>query len=132
MLKKILSNNKIGGRFSFFNFTCSSQKSTHMKNFYKQFRISLIAASAAMILFSSCTQKEEKPAGLTKEEMIARGKYLTTIASCQDCHSPKIMTPQGPIVDETRAFSGAPADSKLPRIDTTEITPGKWYLGSSD
>jgi mono/diheme cytochrome c family protein len=102
-----------------------------MKNLYKQFQISFFAAAAVIVLLLACESKEEKPA-LTKEQMIERGKYLTTIASCQDCHSPKIMTPKGPIVDETRAFSGAPADSKLPRIDTTEITPGKWYLGSSD
>jgi mono/diheme cytochrome c family protein len=102
-----------------------------MKNLYKQFRISFFAAAAAIVLLLACESKEEKPA-LTKEQMIERGKYLTTIASCQDCHSPKIMTPKGPIVDETRAFSGSPADMKLPKIDSTEITPGKWYLGSSD
>ena len=103
-----------------------------MKNFYNQFRISFMSAAAVAVLFSSCAQKEEKPAELTKEQMIARGKYLTTVASCNDCHTPKIMTPQGPIIDETRLLSGSPADGKLPRIDTTEITPGKWYLASSD
>src|SRR5687767_8052178 len=103
----------------------------HMKSFYKQFQISFLSAAAFLVLFSACTQKEEKPA-LTKEQMIERGKYLTTIASCNDCHTPKIMTPQGPIIDETRLLSGSPADGKLQRIDTTEITPGKWYLASSD
>ena len=103
-----------------------------MKLLYKPFFIfSILLLVAFPALFWSCNSKEEKPA-MTKEQMIERGRYLTTIASCQDCHSPKIMTAEGPVVDETRAFSGAPANSKLADIDTTEITPGKWYLGSSD
>ena len=103
-----------------------------MKQVNKLLFMSCCLFSASFIMIQSgCSQKEETPA-LSKEQMIERGRYLTTIASCQDCHSPKIMTPNGPVVDETRAFSGAPADSKLPPIDTSEITPGKWYLGSSD
>lgn len=101
-----------------------------MKNLYKHFPISFLAATIA-ISFSACTSNQEKPT-LTKEQMIERGKYLTTIGSCNDCHTPKIMTPKGPVVDETRLLSGSPADGKLPHIDTTEITPGKWYLASSD
>lgn len=103
-----------------------------MKNLYKHLLIiSCVVSVPLFTLFSGCASQEEKSA-MTKEQMIERGRYLTTIASCQDCHSPKIMTEKGPIVDETRAFSGAPADIKLPKIDSTEITPGKWYLGSSD
>lgn len=103
-----------------------------MKTFYKPLLIiSGMFLVSLSFLLSNCTSKEEKPA-LTKEQMVERGKYLTTIASCNDCHSPKIMTPQGPVVDETRLLSGSPADMKLPKIDTTEVTPGKWYLGSSD
>ena len=99
-----------------------------MKTFYKPFLTLLIPFS---ILFSGCTSKEEKPAP-TKEQVIERGRYLTTIGSCHDCHSPKIMTKDGPIVDETRLLSGSPADMKLPHIDTTQTTPGKWYTASSD
>ena len=103
-----------------------------MKTFYKALLIfSGVFLISFSLFFSGCTSKEEKPA-LTKEQMIERGRYLTTIASCNDCHSPKIMTKDGPIVDETRLFSGSPADMKLPKIDSSEITPGKWYLGSSD
>lgn len=66
------------------------------------------------------------------KEMTERGKYLTAIASCNDCHSPKIMTPEGPVVDSSRLLSGSPESMQLPKINEAEITPGKWYLGSSD
>ena len=69
---------------------------------------------------------------MTRQEMVEHGKYLVLIGGCNDCHSPKIMTPQGPIPDTTRLLSGSPSDMKLPPIDPSEITPGKWYLGSSD
>jgi len=31
------------------------------------------------------------------------GKHIVTISGCNDCHSPKTMTAQGPVVDTTRA-----------------------------
>jgi len=69
---------------------------------------------------------------MTLDEKLKRGKYLVTIGSCDDCHTPKIMTPEGPVSDTTKLLSGSPSDMKLPKIDQSEITPGKWYLGSSD
>src|SRR5436853_5219121 len=63
---------------------------------------------------------------------IERGRYLVAISACDDCHSPKIMTPQGPVVDSTRRLSGHPADMKLPEIKQSEIAPGKWYLAEQD
>src|SRR5205085_578889 len=87
-----------------------------------------------LIGFSSCSTQnkpEEKPT-LSLKEMTERGKYITAIASCNDCHSPKLMTPEGPVVDSSRLLSGSPGDMSLPKIDETEVTPGKWYLGASD
>jgi mono/diheme cytochrome c family protein len=43
------------------------------------------------------------------------GEHIVTIASCNDCHTPKIMTPQGPKLDSSRLLSGHPAD--MPDID---------------
>jgi mono/diheme cytochrome c family protein len=108
-----------------------------MRKTYVPFKIAgvLIALQAAFSL-TTCTPAPkppvaEKPA-MTPAQMAERGKYLVTIASCNDCHSPKIMTEKGPVVDESRLLSGSPESMVLPPIDPTEITPGKWYLGSSD
>ena len=106
-----------------------------MKNFKKLLLFSCCLISMQFIVWlSSCTNQttpEQKPA-LSMAQMAERGKYLTNIASCNDCHSPKIMTPQGPVTDTTRLLSGSPAEMKLSKIDTSVIAPGKWYLGSSD
>lgn len=62
----------------------------------------------------------------TEKAQIERGEYLVTVAACNDCHSPKIFTPMGPVVDTTRLLSGHPADSRLPEIPEGFISPEQW------
>ena len=45
---------------------------------------------------------------MTKEEMIKRGDYIVTTGSCNDCHSPKIMTQMGPVPDSTKLLVRSP------------------------
>ena len=68
---------------------------------------------------------EQKGTGDNKA-MVERGHYLVTIAGCNDCHSPKKMTPNGPVPDETRLLSGHPADEKLPEVPPNIFGPDKW------
>ncbi len=104
-----------------------------MKHFSKPLLAACcITVSSLAITLSGCSNEPQKPAEPTKQEIIEHGKYLVLVGGCNDCHSPKKMTPQGPVIDETRILSGSPSDMKLPAIDPTEVTPGKWYLGSSD
>jgi hypothetical protein len=77
---------------------------------------------------SSATEKKE----LSHAELIQRGKYLVNLMGCEDCHSPKIMTPQGPVPDSNRALSGHPAGSPLPPIDKKALQPGYWILFAGD
>lgn len=65
---------------------------------------------------------------MTPDEMLERGTYLVHVGGCNDCHSPKMMSPMGPIPDTTRRLSGYPANS--PRIPTvgSPTTPGNWVL----
>lgn len=49
-----------------------------------------------------------------KAAQIERGKYLVTIAGCNDCHTPLKMGPKGPEPDMSRMLSGHPADMQLP------------------
>jgi mono/diheme cytochrome c family protein len=39
---------------------------------------------------------------------VARGKYLVTVAGCNDCHTPLKMGPSGPEPDVSRMLSGHP------------------------
>ena len=69
---------------------------------------------------------------LEGEELVKRGNYLVTASVCNDCHSPKIMTPQGPVIDSTKMLSGHPQGSPLPPLDANAGKPGHWYYGSPD
>lgn len=41
---------------------------------------------------------------------VKRGEYLVTIMGCDDCHTPKKMTEQGPAPDMSRRLMGHPAE----------------------
>jgi len=99
----------------------------------KRNNLSLVLGVVAAIV-SSCTtpisdiRDEEENTTIKKEELIKRGKYLVTVGACHDCHSPKIMTPQGFDIDSARLLSGHPANDKVPQaIITTD-----WVLFSND
>ncbi len=47
-------------------------------------------------------------------DQIARGKYLVTIGSCNDCHTPWKMGEKGPEPDMTKMLSGHPAEMVMP------------------
>lgn len=72
-------------------------------------------------MLAACSSKEvkqeEKLPPLASEDVIKRGKYLTTIGACNDCHSPKIMTEHGPVIDTTRLLSGHPENEAIPPIN---------------
>src|SRR5215831_7316280 len=90
-----------------------------------------IILSGIILLQVSCMQNSSSKQ-MTNEQMIARGRYLVTVMSCNDCHSPKKMTQMGPVVDSTRVLSGSPANMPLPKIDTNALHPGYWYTASPD
>ena len=46
-------------------------------------------------------------------EQLRRGQYLATLGGCSDCHSPKVMTADGPQPDPSRLLSGHRADSQV-------------------
>lgn len=60
------------------------------------------------------------------EAQVRRGEYLVNFGGCHDCHTPKQMTPNGPVPDKTRLLSGHPENSKLPEVPKALIGPEKW------
>lgn len=84
---------------------------------------------AGMLLFG-CAEKESpalqpEPAAdsgeLTREDPVKRGEYLVEIMGCNDCHSPKIMTPQGPAPDPKRLLSGHPSEEQVAPVADKSI-----------
>ena len=95
----------------------------------------VLIATLAMgsALFVSCDPaKSEEISKLdyTKEQLIARGKYLVNTSACHDCHTPKIMTPKGPELDTTRLLSGYPSSAPTPKVNKNALKD--WVLMSPD
>ncbi|HEU5290915.1 MAG TPA: diheme cytochrome c-553 [Cyclobacteriaceae bacterium] len=75
--------------------------------------------AALVIVAVSCGEppkETQQIPELSQEELIKRGLYLTTIGACNDCHSPKVMTPHGPEIDSDRLLSGHPMNEEIPEI----------------
>ena len=87
------------------------------------FTISMFAA--LLLIQISCTQEVGNKT-LSQEEMIALGKYIVSTGGCDDCHTPKIFTENGPEFDTTRLLSGFPEGEVLPSLDMDMIGPDKW------
>jgi hypothetical protein len=98
-------------------------------------RIPSLLMWGTVMLFTSCGNKP-KPAPQvmaepTKEQVIQRGEYLVTITGCNDCHSPKQMGPQGPVVIPESMLSGYPAGRPLNKVDANVLKQG-WLLFAED
>lgn len=60
------------------------------------------------------------------DDTLERGKYLVTVAGCNDCHTPFKMGPNGPEPDMSRMLSGHPETARLP--PTPAIPAGPWNV----
>lgn len=64
---------------------------------------------------------------------VKRGKYLAEYGGCSDCHTPKLMTAQGPAPDPSRLLSGHPATTPVPAVPPGVLGPDQWAaLTNSD
>ena len=87
----------------------------------------LMTVCIAVALSVSIATSGDKGGDAKKlKAMIERGKYLVNLGGCNDCHSPKVFTPMGPVPDTSRLLSGSPATFKLPEVPNGVIAPDKW------
>jgi len=98
----------------------------------RTFLSTVTVAALALIACNSSNSANEKKEDISTtrrlegEALVQRGHYLVTGAGCGDCHSPKNLTPNGPVIDSTKLLSGHPANMPLPPIDPTMLKPGQW------
>jgi hypothetical protein len=59
-------------------------------------------------------------------DRLARGKYLVTVAGCNDCHTPWKMGAKGPEPDMSRMLSGHPESANLP--PPPKLPEGPWVV----
>ena len=85
------------------------------------------------IFFTGCSEKKptepavasttasEKPNFGGYETQVQWGEHLVTIGGCNDCHTPKKMTPMGPVDDSTLRLSGHPEKLPAPNVDRKQM-----------
>jgi mono/diheme cytochrome c family protein len=61
-----------------------------------------------------------------KDEPLSRGKYLVTVAGCNDCHTPWKVGETGPELDMSRMLSGHPADFDI--TSPAKMPEGPWIV----
>lgn len=54
----------------------------------------------------------------------AWGEHLVVISGCNDCHTPKKMTAQGPAENDDRRLSGSPLPALLPAVTPEQVAKG--------
>jgi len=59
-------------------------------------------------------------------DTLAWGERLAKFGGCNDCHTPKLMTPKGPELDKSRLLSGYPAHAPLPAVPQGVVGPTQW------
>jgi hypothetical protein len=90
--------------------------------------------AAISILAASCQQAKTREQNETKKEVAQQkadfggyvsqeewGHHLVIIAGCNDCHTPKKMTPHGPDLDSALLLSGHPALIPPPDVNRKEM-----------
>lgn len=82
--------------------------------------IAALAAFALSVPAVGATQGGKRSAELS------RGAYLVAFGGCNDCHTPKVMSPQGPVPDSSRLLSGHPQNEAVPPVPAGALAPGGW------
>lgn len=99
---------------------------------HKFLSAALCLVSGVVAIHQGCSTaqpKEEETSAvvpISREEVILKGAHLVDIMGCNDCHSPKVFTEQGPVPDPDRLLSGHPADMALPPVDKSVLS--NWVL----
>lgn len=91
---------------------------------------SALLSTVLIVLLSSSGIGQVKGAK-GKEAKLKRGAYLANYGGCTDCHSPKVMTPMGPMPDTTRLYSGHPENEPPAPVPAGLLAPDKWMAATN-
>jgi mono/diheme cytochrome c family protein len=98
-----------------------------MKRIPVEYAVLAAAAVASLAAVASAGAQSTKQDGAA-DEKLARGRYLVTVAGCNDCHTPWKMGPKGPEPDMSRMLSGHPEGMALPAPPKPE---GPWIVAAA-
>ncbi|HRI99107.1 MAG TPA: c-type cytochrome [Nocardioides sp.] len=84
-----------------------------------------LTSAAILAALAACNTSSAQRA----PDPVERGRYLVTAAGCNDCHTPMIMGPDGPMQDPNHVLAGHPASRVVPPPPAPE---GPWIVSVSD
>ena len=95
---------------------------------------SLVAVSLLIgIVVSACNPAppaEPATEAVPAQSAVERGQLLVTIGGCHDCHTPKILGPNGPEPDMDRMLMGHPEDDPVPEAYIPEAG-SPWIIATT-
>jgi hypothetical protein len=90
--------------------------------------IYLSLLTVSVFLFSQCSTKQDLDLKTIQkinyggfENQVKWGEHLVQIGACNDCHTPKKMSPTGPVNDMSLLLSGHPSDMPIPDVNRKEV-----------
>jgi len=92
-------------------------------------RRTVVAAAglaALIVLIGGCSYKSSTTGSASSGSDVERGRYLVSYGGCNDCHSPKVFTPTGPVPDSTHLLAGHLGGPELPPVPGGLIGPNAW------
>lgn len=72
--------------------------------------VAIAACNQAPVAETPAAAPTPAPVAAPAGDPVKRGEILVTVGGCHDCHTPKKLTPTGPVPDLDRALSGHPQD----------------------
>ncbi len=90
-----------------------------MKKMYLLFGVLSMGFAIVVSCNDPRAQEPVADGSLSTDSLVKRGEYLVTVIGCGDCHSPKVMGPQGPMPAPGLELSGHPSSMPLPKVDTS-------------
>ena len=80
------------------------------------------------LLLAACGQAAKG----ADQDIVSKGRYLVEVGACHDCHSPKVMTANGPIPDPSRLLSGHPSSEPVPAdLPAGALRPDQWMAATN-
>lgn len=109
---------------------------TKDENAMKKRLLAILSAGLMVAIACQGTDNIEQEQAARKQksgmDSIRRGAYLVAISGCNDCHSPKVMTPQGPALDTSRLLSGYNPAHPFEGYDERVASGGQFVLFNGD
>jgi mono/diheme cytochrome c family protein len=91
-----------------------------------------MTVAVAAVIAAAVAIPDPRPdtAAVDQSAQVRRGKDLVWSIGCNDCHTPKKMGPNGPVLDEARLLSGHRETPELPA--PPPVAAGPWAIVVND